>query len=141
MTRAQRDEIANIVRRIPSKARCLGRALVGFGVLQEFRIKSSLRSGAMIFRCGLGPSGVFRQAGLNNLPRRLFDHAWLETETELIDFSSTDWMRAAPSLEWMVCPPSYVWTSRAAIDWRPAPAAPTLGQYWYSPRELASRAG
>jgi hypothetical protein len=78
--------------------------------------------------------GVHRFCDPDNIARGRAHHCWIETAGgDLIDFSLVDY-------DW-AWPRTYLWAAAAPLRaaWRPAPAIPHVGAFWFGPIDLMER--
>ena len=128
---------------------CYFRSLTGSIVLDRFGIDHKIVLGSLLYRAGRKPWDILMFAGEDNRGHHpgLF-HSWIETDTDLIDFSPGDWERVVrtdrdleinpaslPPITWIARPPEFIWSTRAPLvnAWEPAPYGPSLGCTWYGP--------
>jgi hypothetical protein len=148
--------IAKLVREIEFQGitggTCWLRSLTGSIVLEHFDIKHQLVLGGLLYRAGDEPSDIVFFAGLedNKGHHPGLYHCWLESEGDLIDFSSGDWQaviesaaelevevnpEGLPPITWKYPPPPYIWRPAAPLKaaWQPPPFGPSPGCVWYGP--------
>lgn len=97
-----KDRIAAVVRSyvLPFRSACWFRAIIGNFVLHTLGIEASVAIGSMVYRAGPDEwRDVMAYTGPGNIgyitPEGSFlGHAWLQTDTDIIDFSVADWCEA-----------------------------------------------
>jgi hypothetical protein len=171
-----KDHIAATVRSyvLPFRSACWFRAIIGNFVLHTLGIEASVAIGSMLYRAGPDEyRDVMAYCGQGNVayvtPEGSFlGHAWLQTDTDIIDFSVADWRDASGidddldeiitadralrdannklgAIQWTAPTlPKYFWRPINSFPkWRPwsegDKVTPDLGDCWYGPIRKSSR--
>jgi hypothetical protein len=147
-------DIAKTVRNVQfinsSGGLCFFRSVIGIEFLRLLGIPATLTLGGRVYRVGPDPRrDVVAFCGPGNagefIPGQgIIGHYWIESGSDVIDFSVGDWrgdMTPDLSLEpddhlgpiqWAVDPPDFFWLPRADLDPIPGQYTPELGNAYYT---------
>ena len=129
---------------------CFYRAVIGMELLRRLGIPTQLALGGLVYRAGPDPiRDVVSYCGPGNLGQMIGDdwvgHYWIQSGTDVIDFSVGDWRKAMSpdlmhpalpddlgSIQWTVKPPEFFWVPETTVTPIAGQYTPEIGRAYYT---------